>query len=174
MLSPLPLSTRAATAPLLEPLEPRCHLSAAAKHRGAHGHRAPVIAAASPRVKDDPSPIIGTAIIAAPPAGRTFQLLVGSFNGSAGPALAAALESAGPNVETRVTIAWGDGTSSQGLLQQDADGNFDVFAVHKYVAPGTFNIGVVVTQGPPPTAATAPSIFSTHILSLLYSTAIVH
>jgi hypothetical protein len=173
MLSPPPLSTRPATAaPLLEPLEPRCHLSATGKHHGRPGHHARALA--TPRVKDDPSPIIGTAIIAAPPAGRTFQLLVGSFNGSSGPALAAALESAGDNVETRVTIAWGDGTSSQGVLQQDADGNFDVFAMHKYVAPGTFNVGVVVTQGPPPTAVKLPSIFSTHILSLLYSTAIVH
>jgi hypothetical protein len=160
MLSPLSL----------EPLEPRCHLSAA-RH---HARRAPHARVVTPRVKDDPSPIIGTAIIAAPPAGRTFQLLVGSFNGAAGPALAAALESAGSDVETRVTIAWGDGTSSQGVLQQDPDGNFDVFAMHKYVSPGTFNVGVVVTQGPPPTAANVPSIFSTHILSLLYSTAIVH
>jgi hypothetical protein len=171
MLSPLRLSTRPATAPILEVLEPRCHLSAAGKHHP-RAHRASALDI--PRVKDDPSPIIGTAIIAAPPAGRTFQLLVGSFNGSAGPALAAALESAGSNIETRVTIAWGDGTSSQGVLQQDADGNFDVFAMHKYVAPGTFNVGVVVTQGPPPTTATLPSIFSTHILSLLYSTAIAH
>ena len=171
MLSPLQLSTRQATGPLLEPLEPRCHLSASTKHHPRTHHTR---ALATPQVKDDPSPIIGTAIIAAPPAGHTFQLLVGSFNGSAGPALAAALESAGDNVETRVTIAWGDGTSSQGVLQQDADGNFDVFATHKYVTPGTFNIGVVVTQGPPPTAVKLPSIFSTHILSLLYSTAIVH
>src|SRR5882672_3897577 len=79
-------------------------------------------------------PTVGTGAVAAPHSGQTFVAVMGSFNGSVAHGLTEALNKF-PNLETFVTVAWGDGTSSQGVLQVGESGDLDVLANHKYAAP---------------------------------------
>ena len=166
-------------APALEKLEGRCllsghhglahHLSSApARHRAPHLHARP-----TSKTVHGSSPIMGIGSIPAPPVGRTFSIVVGSFDGDAADALGQAISGQGAALSTVVTVAWGDGTSSPAVLEQNADGDFDVVATHKYAAAGTFSVGVVVTQGPPLKPGKPIALFSTRVIGLLFSTAIV-
>jgi hypothetical protein len=175
----------AAPAASLEGLEPREFLSAGKIHQ-AHAakrhakHPKPVQSPIQVSVgqttgtPDSRSPIIGTGSIFAPGAGQTFSITLGSFNGVAGQSLADALQKATNPLTNYVTVAWGDGTNSQGVLQADDQGNLDVVATHKYVAAGTFNVGVVVTQGPAVTPGKPLALFSTRVIAVLFGGAVVH
>lgn len=80
-----------------------------------------------------------------------------------------------PIVETDAAITWGDGGNSAGRIVQNADGSYSVLGTHTYAKPGSYSIGVTVTQGPrcpPPGGGPCPE-FPTRVIDMIQSTAIV-
>lgn len=70
-----------------------------------------------------------------PVAGEPFTTTVGSF---AAPAMS--------NGMTQALITWGDGQTSDGTIQPNAQGGQDVVGTHTYTRPGIYRITAFVTQ----------------------------
>jgi ELWxxDGT repeat protein len=79
-------------------------------------------------------------------AGRTFERV--KLGQSAAPVLAS-LTDTNPLASASdflATIAWGDGTTSAGLLKVDPKGGFDVVGTHTYKAVGQYTLKVTITE----------------------------
>jgi hypothetical protein len=87
------------------------------------------------QVADAPINVLGSTIH--PTAGAPFSGRIASFT-DGNPAATVG--------ELTATIKWGDGTSSQGTIQANGQGGFDVLGSHTYLAAGTYTVQVLVTD----------------------------
>lgn len=71
-------------------------------------------------------------------AGQSFSNIVATITGAPASATADSFTA---------RIAWGDGTTSDGVVAADPNGGFDVSGTHTYAAGGSFQIKVTVKDG---------------------------